>query len=450
MDLFELQREKDRTKNAPLAERMRPERPDEVVGQETLLGAKRPLRRWIEADRIPSMILFGPPGVGKTTIARVIAKATKRRFVTLSAVTSGVKELRAAVDEAKDALTFDHARTILFIDEIHRFNKAQQDALLPHVENGTVTLIGATTENPFLEVNKALVSRSQVIELKPLDTEALGEVLDRALADSEKGLGREKIRVLPEAREALLVLAGGDARVLLNALEVAVLSTEPEESGIVLDRAAVEASIQKKTVRYDKGEEEHYNTISAFIKSVRGSDPDAAIYYLARMLAGGEDPLFIARRLVILASEDIGNAEPLGLIHATSCYQAVSKIGLPEARIILAQTTTFLASAPKSNAAYLAIDEALHYVRTHGAAEIPAHLKDAHYQGADALGRGIDYRYPHNDPRGFVLQNYLPDEIMNVSFYRPKMLGMEKKIKQYLEGLRGSTTKPSTSEEKPE
>ncbi|MDD7593678.1 MAG: replication-associated recombination protein A [Peptoniphilaceae bacterium] len=448
MDFFSMKREQDRKKNAPLADRMRPQTLDEVVGQENLIGPGRPLRRLIEADRLPSLLLFGPPGSGKTTLAEVIAKTTKRAFQRLSAVTSGVKELRDVIGEAQDALAYDGVRTILFIDEIHRFNKAQQDALLPHVEDGSVTLIGATTENPFIAVNKALVSRCQVVELKALSVEALDMVLDRALHDETGGLGGFAVQLTDEARGVLVASSVGDARVLLNSLEVAVLSTPADADGtVVIDRAAIEASMQQKIIRYDPNDEEHYNTISAFIKSVRGSDPDAAIYYLARMLAGGEDPLFIARRLVILASEDIGNAEPLALIHAASCYQAVSQVGMPEARIILAQTTTFLASSPKSNASYLAIDEALAYVRSHPPADIPAYLKDAHYSGAAALGRGIGYRYPHDAPTGYVLQKYLPDEIMDVCFYRPKTLGREAKLKEYLDGLRTSASDETAEKE---
>lgn len=446
MDLLERQQERENQKNAPLADRMRPRTIDEIVGQEDILGPGKSLRRLIEADRIPSMILFGPPGAGKTTIAHVIAERTHRAFQQLSAVTSGVKDIRSVIDEAKQALLFDHVRTILFIDEIHRFNKSQQDALLPHVENGTVTLIGATTENPFFEVNKALLSRCQVVELKWLAPEALDVVLERALQDEKRGLGAFQVVLDEEAKKVLVASAGGDARVLLNSLEVAVLSTPPKKGKVHLTLDDVRESMQTKIIQYDKGDEEHYNTISAFIKSVRGSDPDAAIYYLARMLAGGEDPLFIARRLVILASEDIGNAEPLGLIHAVSCYQAVSHIGMPEARIILAQTTTFLASSPKSNASYLAIDEALAYVRSHPPGDIPAYLKDAHYAGAEALGRGLTYRYPHNDPTGYVLQNYLPDEIIGHTFYHPVNRGEEANLKQYLENLKKMEPSSGTSD----
>lgn len=435
MDLLQRQQQKQQQKHAPLADRLRPKFLEDVVGQDAVLAPGKPLRRLIEADRVPSLILFGPPGTGKTTIAHVIAEHTNRAFRKLSAVTSGVKELREVVEEAKQALLYDQVRTILFIDEIHRFNKSQQDALLPHVEDGTLTLIGATTENPFFEVNKALLSRCQVVELTWLSTEALEKVLDRALSDTERGLGMYAVTLDADARALLLASSGGDARVLLNSLEIAVLSTPPVNGRIRLTKEDMAESMQKKRIQYDKGEEEHYNTISAFIKSVRGSDPDAAIYYLARMLAGGEDPLFIARRLVILASEDIGNAQPLGLVQAVSCYQGVSQIGMPEARILLAQTTTFLASSPKSNASYLAIDEALRTVRENPPADIPPYLKDAHYSGAKALGRGLTYRYPHNDPSGYVLQNYLPDEIMGKTFYHPVDRGGEARLKQYLESL---------------
>ncbi len=446
MNLLEWQQERNRGRTAPLADRMRPERIEEIVGQDHILGPDQPLRRMIASDQLVSMIFFGPPGSGKTTLARVIARTTQRAFVRLSAVTDGVKEIRTAMQEAKDRLHFEQQRTILFIDEIHRFNKGQQDALLPYVEDGTVTLIGATTENPFFEVNKALLSRCQVIELYWLSSESLEKVLDRALSDQERGLGKERMELSREAKDLLLASAGGDARVLLNSLEmIALSSAAPEGEKRFVDADQVRKSLQHRIIKYDKGEEEHYNTISAFIKSVRGSDPDAAIYYLARMLAGGEDPRFIARRLVILASEDIGNAEPLGLIHATSCLQAVSQIGMPEARIILAQTTTFLAGAPKSNASYLAIDEALDFVRTHPPADIPSYLKDAHYLGAAALGRGIGYRYPHDDPSGYVLQKYLPDEIMKRRFYRPKDIGREAKIKGYLDGLRARAMKQDRS-----
>lgn len=433
MNLLDLQNERKRKKNAPLADRMRPERLEDFYGHKEILGPGKPLARLIQADRIPSMIFFGPPGSGKTSLAYVIAKTSRQSFQKLSAVSAGVKEVREIVQKAKDALTFESISTILFIDEIHRFNKSQQDALLPFVENGTLTLIGATTENPFFEVNKALLSRCQVVELKLLEREALERVLDRALKDPDKGLGREKIRLTPRARQALITLAGGDARILLNTLEIAFLSTPQKEGESLLDEKDITESAQKKIISYDKGAEEHYNTISAFIKSVRGSDPDAAIYYLARMLAGGEDPLFIARRLCILASEDIGNAQPLGILVANACFQEVSQIGMPEARIILAQTTIFLAGAPKSNSAYLAIDKALDYVQKNPPSDIPPYLKDAHYAGAKKLGRGLEYLYPHAFPGAAILQKYLPFAIMNIKFYQPLKRGYEAKISQYLE-----------------
>lgn len=435
MDFFSMKREKERAKTAPLADRLRPRRVEEVVGQSHLLGEGKPLRRLIAADRIPSMILFGPPGTGKTTIASVIAQTTSRRFEKISAVTGGVKEVREVIAHAQDALAFDGQRTILFIDEIHRFNKAQQDALLPHVENGTLTLIGATTENPFFEVNKALLSRCQVMELKRLERDDLAILVERALREMEK---TQSVRLLPEGLEALFSASGGDGRILINTLEIAALSTPPDAKGeIVLDFNAIQNSVQKKIVRYDKGEEEHYNTISAFIKSVRGSDPDAAVYYLARMLEGGEDPLFIARRLVILASEDIGNAQPMGLVLANACYQACMQIGLPEARIILSQATTFLASSPKSNASYMAVERAQEFVRTHPLPDIPDHLKDTHYAGAKQLGRGEGYLYPHDFHGGYVLQNYLPDGIIKEVFYAPKEIGEERILRDYLRAIGG-------------
>ncbi len=441
MDFFSIKAEKERKKFAPLADRMRPESLDDVVGQEHIIGEGKPLRRLILADRIPSMIFFGPPGTGKTTLASVIAKTTNRFFAQISAVTGGVKEIREVISNAEDVLAYDDKHTILFIDEIHRFNKSQQDALLPHVENGTVTLIGATTENPFFEVNKALLSRSQVIELKSLSKYDLSKLIDRVLEDKNRGLGLEPIELTDKGRQALLMFADGDARVLLNSLEIATLSTKEIDGKIILNEEIIADSVQKKVIRYDKGDEEHYNTISAFIKSVRGSDPDAAIYYLARMLEGGEDPLFIARRLVILSSEDIGNAEPMALNLATSCYTACSNIGMPEARIILSQTTTYLASCPKSNAAYMAIDSALNFIRTHENPDIPDHLKDAHYSGAKDMNRGVEYKYPHNYTGGYVLQKYLPNAIMDECFYNPKEVGKEAEIKKYLNNLKHKNQK---------
>lgn len=436
MDFFQMQLDNQRKKNAPLAERMRPRNLDEYVGQSHLIGAGKALDRLIRSDRVGSMIFFGPPGTGKTTLATVIANTTLMDFQKISAVTAGVKEIRQVIQTAKERLQFDQTRTILFIDEIHRFNKSQQDALLPHVENGTVILIGATTENPFFEVNKALISRCQIMELKPLANEDVRKIVGMALEDEERGLGGYDVTIDDDALDALLIGAAGDARIALNTLEIAVLSTDPIDGKIHLDLDTIRGSMQKKVAVYDKGEEEHYNTISAFIKSVRGTDPDAAVYYLARMLAGGEDPLFIARRLCILASEDIGNAEPMGLVVANSCYQACSQIGMPEAQIILAQATTFLACAPKSNASYLSVAKASSYVRDHGYADIPAYLKDAHYAGAAKLDRGLTYDYPHDHPGGYVEQQYLPDEVVGEQFYHPKEIGKETPIKDKLEQIR--------------
>lgn len=435
MDLFSLMDEKERGRKAPLAERMRPRSLEDVVGHRELLAPGASLYRLIQADRIPSLLFFGPPGSGKTSLAEVIAKTTKRHFNSLSAVSAGIKELREMIDQAKEAFTFDRKETILFIDEIHRFNKSQQDFLLPYVEDGTVTFIGATTENPYFEVNKALLSRVQILELRPLKKEDLNILLQRTLKDKERGLGREKILLEEDAKEALLSISSGDARVLLNSLEIAYLSTPSVDGTVVLTRDDIENSSQKKMYRYDKGEEEHYNTISAFIKSIRGTDPDAAIYYLARMLIGGEDPLFIARRLVILASEDIGNANPLALVVANACMQSVLKIGMPEARIILAQTTTFLATSPKSNSSYEAIDRAIAYIKEKGASDIPNHIKDASYQGAQALDRGTSYLYPHAYPKAYVDQAYLPDSVDEI-FYQAKDQGYEKKILDYLHCLK--------------
>lgn len=435
MDFFSMNKEKERQKIAPLADRMRPHKLSEVVGHEEIIGEGKPLNRLIRADRVPSLIFFGPPGTGKTTLAGVIAESTNRIFRKISAVTSGVKDIRDLIKEAEDSLAFEGDRTILFIDEIHRFNKAQQDALLPHVENGTITLIGATTENPFFEVNKALLSRAQVVELHRLTSQDLRKLLTRVLEDEEKGLGDYGVEMTEAAVDSLVTVAGGDARVFLNSLEIAVLSGEEIDGRVNIDEEDIRNSSQKKIISYDKGEEEHYNTISAFIKSVRGSDPDAAVYYLARMLAGGEDPLFIARRLVILASEDIGNANPMALVMATSCFTACSKIGMPEARIILSHTTTYLTSSPKSNASYLAIDKAMSFIQQSEYPDIPLHLKDAHYSGAESLGRGKEYLYPHNYPSAYVLQNYLPDAIINEVFYEPKEIGQEADLKAYLDQL---------------
>lgn len=435
-DLFSQAGEETRQANAPLAARLRPRHLDEYIGQSHILGVGKLLRRAIEADRVQSLILYGPPGTGKTTLARVIAGTTRTFFTDLNAVTSGVNDIRQVVHDAKSRRDMYSQRTTLFIDEIHRFNKSQQDALLPHVEDGTITLIGATTENPFFEVNAALLSRSQIFQLQPLTEAELDQIMTMALADTERGFGHLHVTIDDEARRHLLRYAEGDARRLLNALELAIITTTPQDDGaiiITLD-VAVE-SIQRRAVRYDKSGDNHYDTISAFIKSIRGSDPDAAIYWLARMLDAGEDPKFIARRLVIHASEDIGNADPVALQLAVAAFQAVDFIGMPEARLNLAQATTYLASAPKSNASYVAINEALDYVRQNGHGDVPAPLKDASYKGAGKLGHGVGYLYPHDYAGAYVEQRYLPHGVER-TFYEPNNRGYEKTIKAYLDLIR--------------
>lgn len=410
---------------------MRPRDLSEFVGQEHILGAGKLLRRAIEADRFMSLILYGPPGAGKTALAHLIAERGRAHFVSLNAVTAGVADVRRAVQEASDELSRSGRRTILFVDEIHRFTRVQQDALLPDVERGTVTLIGASTQNPFFAIIPALSSRSQIFEFKPLRDEDLRVLIDRALGDPDRGLGGRKIVLTDDARALIVARSNGDARRALNALELGVLSTSPGPDGSVLfDRAIAEESIQKKALAYD--EDEHYDTISAFIKSMRGSDPDAALYWMAKMLYAGEDPLFIARRIVIAASEDVGNADPRALVVAVSAYQAVERIGLPEGRIPLAQAAVYVAAAPKSNAAYVAIGAALRDLEQGTAMAVPDHLKDAHYQGAARLGRGKGYQYPHDHPGHYVQQEYLPQKR---SYYRPTEQGEEKRIKDRLAGL---------------
>ncbi|WP_206529455.1 AAA family ATPase [Brevibacillus sp. SYP-B805] len=430
MDLFSFAYEQeDAGKLKPLAARMRPKSIEDVLGQEHILGPGKLLRRAIEADRVSSLIFYGPPGTGKTTLAKVIANTTRSCFVELNAVTAGVADIRKVVEEAKERLVMEKRRTTLFVDEIHRFNKAQQDALLPYVEEGTIILIGATTENPYFEVNAALLSRSQIFPLHPLSEQDLRRVIERALNDRENGLGELRITIEPEAVDHLIRYAEGDARRLLNALELAATTTPYGPDGtiaITLD-VAVE-SIQRRAVRYDKDGDNHYDTISAFIKSIRGSDPDAALYWLARMIDAGEDPRFIARRLIIAASEDIGNADPQALGVAVACFQALELIGMPEGRIPLAQATTYLATAPKSNAAYLGINRALAKIQTDGHKPVPVHLRDRSYRGAARLGHGEGYLYPHDYPDGYVAQQYLPDGVDD-RFYHPKEIGYEKEIR---------------------
>ncbi len=406
---------------APLADRMRPGTFEEFLGQEEIIAPGRPLRRAIETDTLSSVILWGPPGSGKTTLATIIASCTKASFVPFSAVTSGVPELRRLINQARQQRQLHGRRTILFVDEIHRFNKAQQDAFLPPVEDGTIVLLGATTENPSFEIIAPLLSRSLVVSLDSLSDEALGSVLDRAVSDPERGLGGRAIELTTEARRRLIGFANGDARAALNALEFVVAQTPPNEQGrLCLDDRALEVALTSKMLRYDRAGEEHYNLISAFIKSLRDSDPDAALYWLARMLEGGEDPKFIARRLVIFASEDIGNAEPLALLIATAVFHAVECVGLPEARINLAQGTTYLASSRKDNASYVGLLEATRDAREFGNLAVPLHLRNAVTSLLRDLGHGKSYKYVHEDPSAQFTQTHVPDPILGKRYYRPK------------------------------
>lgn len=436
MDLFEYTRKGILEKGAPLASRMRPRTLDEVVGQDHIIGEDRLLSRAIRADRIGSLIFYGPPGTGKTTLAQVIANTTHSRFIQINATTAGKKDMEEAVQKAKDALGMEERRTILFVDEIHRFNKAQQDYLLPFVEDGTVTLIGATTENPYFEVNRALVSRSRIFELRPLDEKDLEKILRRALADKERGLGNLNVVADDDAVGFLADMANGDARAALNALELGALTTAPGKDGIIritLDVAS--ECIQKRVLNYDREGDNHYDTVSAFIKSMRGSDPDAAVYYLARMLYAGEDPEFITRRIMICASEDVGNADPNALVVAVAAAQAVERVGMPEAQIILSQAVTYIACAPKSNASYKAVNEAMASVKNEPTGGIPPYLKDAHYSGAKDLGRGLTYKYPHDFENHYVDQQYLPDELRGKRFYIPSDNGYEKGMRMWLERI---------------
>lgn len=441
MDLFDYMRETTKEKESPLASRLRPTTLDEVVGQQHIIGKDKLLYRAIRADKLSSVIFYGPPGTGKTTLAKVIAGATKAEFVSINATAAGKKDMEAVVEQAKNSLGMYGRRTILFIDEIHRFNKGQQDYLLPFVEDGTIILIGATTENPYFEVNGALLSRSVIFELKSLDKEDIRILLRRAVTDEERGMGAYHAVLEPDAEDFLADISNGDARAALTAIELGVLTTERSEDGkihITLDVA--QECIQKRAVRYDKMGDQHYDTISAFIKSVRGSDPDAAVYYLARMLYAGEDIRFIARRMMISASEDVGNADPNALNVAVSAALAVERIGMPEARIILAQAATYLASAPKSNASYLAVDRATECMKQTMTAPVPVHLQDAHYKGSEKLGHGLGYLYAHNYPNHYVEQQYLPDALKDEVFYEPTEIGYEKQIKEHLQFLRGNQT----------
>jgi putative ATPase len=432
MDLFDsIPEEKDAVR--PLAIRMSPRTLEDYVGQEHLLGPGKLLRRLLEANRIVSLILYGPPGTGKTAFARLVARRTKSRFTALNAVTSGLADLRKVFDEAGENKRLYQQSTILFLDEIHHFNKSQQDALLPHLEQGTLLLVGATTQNPFFALNSALLSRSRVCELKPLREEHLDLILNRALADKTLGLGMYQVDLAPEARIHLLKAASGDARTLLNALEVGVLTTPPDKEGVIhFNLEVAQESIQKRMIQYDASGDQHYDTISAFIKSIRGSDPDAALYWLAKMLYAGEDPRFIARRLVISASEDVGNADPQGIQVALAAQQAFEFLGLPEGRIPLAQATVYLACAPKSNASYMGLENATEDVKNESMKEVPVHLKDGHYPGSKVLGHGEGYQYAHDFQDHYVKQLYAPEV---GKYYIPTTLGYEAKIKTWMEHL---------------
>ncbi|SFB88461.1 replication-associated recombination protein A [Butyrivibrio sp. YAB3001] len=437
MDLFEYMRQNNQEKESPLAARMRPRTLDEVVGQQHIIARDKLLYRAITADKLSSIILYGPPGTGKTTLAKVIANTTKAEFMQINATIAGKKDMEEVVAKAKDNLGMYGKKTILFIDEIHRFNKGQQDYLLPFVEDGTVILIGATTENPYFEVNGALISRSVIFELKPLTADDIKVLLKRAVTDKNRGMGAYGAVIEEDAADFLADLADGDARHALNAIELGILTTGRSEDGLIhITKEVAEECIQKKVARYDKDGDNHYDTISAFIKSMRGSDPDAAVYYLARMLNAGEDPKFIVRRMMVCASEDVGNADPQALQVAVSASLAVERLGMPEARITLAQAASYIATAPKSNASICAIDDAMDTVRQTGNLPIPAHLQDAHYKSASKLGHGIGYKYAHDYPDNYVKQQYLPYELNGKEFYRPSGNGYEIKIKEHMKRLK--------------
>lgn len=438
MDLFEYMRETEKETESPLAARLRPTRLEDVVGQQHIIGRDKLLYRAIKADKLTSVILYGPPGTGKTTLAKVIANSTHAAFRQLNATTSGKKDMEEVTAFAKEQLGGYGKRTILFIDEIHRFNKGQQDYLLPFVEDGTIILIGATTENPYFEVNSALLSRSTVFELKPLSREDISVLIDRALADKDRGLGSYHAVITDEARDFIADVAGGDARTALNAIELAALTTDPGPDGkIHIDLDVAQDCIQKRAVRYDRKGDQHYDTISAFIKSMRGSDPDAAVYYLAKMLEAGEDITFIARRIMICAAEDVGNADPNALVVATSASLACERIGLPESQLILSEAAIYVACAPKSNACTEAIFAAKRSVEE-TKTTVPAHLQDAHYRGHEALGHGVGYKYAHDYPNHYVRQQYLPDEIRDAKFYEPTDIGYERTIRDYFRKIKGT------------
>ena len=437
MDLFEYMREQNMQNESPLASRLRPVTLEEVVGQQHIIGKDKLLYRAIKADKLSSIIFYGPPGTGKTTLAKVIANTTKAEFLSINATAAGKKDMEEVVEKAKQSQGMYGKKTILFIDEIHRFNKGQQDYLLPFVEDGTIILIGATTENPYFEVNGALLSRSIIFELKALEKEDIRILLRRAVTDEEKGMGAYHAVIEEDALDFLADISNGDARAALTAVELGVLTTERSQDGIIhITLETAQECIQKRAVRYDKSGDNHYDTISAFIKSIRGSDPDAAVYYLAKMLYAGEDIKFIARRMMISAAEDVGNADPNALTVAVSAAQALERIGMPEARIILAEAATYLASAPKSNASYLAVDRAMQAVKETANATVPIHLQDSHYKGSAKLGHGEGYLYAHDYPNHYVEQQYLPDALKDQVFYQPTEIGYEKKIKEHLEFIK--------------
>ena len=440
MDLYEYMRSSNQEKESPLAARLRPATLEEVVGQQHIIGKDKLLYRAIKADKLSSIIFYGPPGTGKTTLAKVIANTTSAEFTQINATVAGKKDMEEVVEKAKNLRGMYGKKTILFIDEIHRFNKGQQDYLLPFVEDGTLILIGATTENPYFEVNGALISRSIVFELKPLSQDDIKELIKRAVYDKEKGMGAYDAVIEEDALEFLSELSGGDARHALNAVELGVMTTERSEDGkIHLTLGVAQECIQKRVLRYDKTGDNHYDTISAFIKSMRGSDPDAALYYLSRMLYAGESLTFIARRIMICASEDVGNADPNALNVAVSASLAVERIGMPEAQIILAQAVTYVACAPKSNASCEGVFAAMATVEKTGNLPIPTHLQDAHYKGAAKLGHGTGYKYAHDYPNHYVEQQYLPYELNGKEFYQPTGNGYEAKIREHMKKLKGNT-----------
>ena len=437
MDLFEYMRSTNMEKETPLAARMRPITLEEVVGQQHIIGKDKLLYRAIKADKISSIIFYGPPGTGKTTLAKVIANTTSAEFTQINATIAGKKDMEEVVNKAKDMQGMYGKKTILFIDEIHRFNKGQQDYLLPFVEDGTVILIGATTENPYFEVNGALISRSIVFELKPIEKEDIKTLIKKAVYDENKGMGAYKGTIDDDALEFLAELSGGDARHALNAIELGMMTTERSEDGLIhITLDVAQECIQKRVMRYDKNGDNHYDTISAFIKSMRGSDPDAAVYYLARMLTAGESITFIARRIMICAAEDVGNADPMALVVATNASMAVERIGMPEAQIILSEAASYVACAPKSNAAVVAIGDAMQEVQASGNLPIPTHLQDAHYKGSAKLGHGVGYKYAHSYKNNYVKQQYLPYELNGKEFYKPSGNGYEAKIREHMKRIK--------------